>query len=624
LEAIVNSFGGVYLCGINGYNFVDDILIQQMNDAIKHRGPDDSGIFIDNNVTFGHQRLSIIDLSPAGHQPFEYNHKDRKVVIVFNGEIYNFQEIKVELEAKGYKFFSKSDTEVLLASYLEWGYECVNHFNGMWAFVIYDVNNEIFFCSRDRTGKKPLYYYNQKEKFIFSSELKGILASNGDIARENNIDPQALGLYFSLGFIPAPYTIYKNVCKLEARQNLVFNLKDGSIRKWYYYEIPEYKPIYDKRKLIAEGRAILKDAVRLRLISDVPIGAFLSGGLDSSAIVGEMSTFVELKNLHTFSVGFEGKYDETPYINLVKNYFGTIHHHTLFKEKDFEQLIDIYAWIYDEPFGEFSGFPNYDISKIAKQYVTVVLSGDGGDEIFGGYFTHVIGKRMELIQKLPKWMRLAGSKIPVKKNLNNLTSLFMLKKAFKRSLFPSEQFYAMLEEDVLKPEIHQKWTIEKLQYCLKKSGGSFSETLRLYDLLFGTLSDHYSTKVDRASMANAVETRSPFLDYRFIEFAQKIPAGWKVDLFKTKKLMREIIKGIVPEEILRRGKQGFEPPLKEWINNEKYTVRMQKAIEYITKIDTDLAIFLKDRVLEEQNILFTEYRIRLFLFSIWWEKWINK
>ncbi len=612
------------MCGINGFNFLDNTLIQKMNDAIKHRGPDDSGIFADNNVTLGHQRLSIIDLSSAGHQPFVYNHKNRKVVIVFNGEIYNFQEIKMDLEAKGYKFFSKSDTEVLLASYLEWGYECVNHFNGMWAFVIYDTGNKIFFCSRDHTGKKPLYYYNQNEKFIFSSELKGILTSNDSIAREDNIDPQALGLYFSLGFIPAPYTIYKNIFKLEARQNLVFDLTNKSIRKWYYYEIPEYKPVYDKRKLIEEGRALLKDAVRLRLISDVPVGAFLSGGLDSSAIVGEMSAFVKLKNLHTFSVGFEGKYDETPYIELVKDYYGTIHHHVMFKEKDFEQLIDIYAWIYDEPFGDFSGFPAYDISKIAKQYVTVVLSGDGGDEIFGGYPTYVNGRRMELIRKLPKWLRTAGSRIPAKKNLNNLTSLYALQEAFKISLYPYEQYYAVsMEKDLLKSEIYKSWTIEKLKNCYEKSGGSFAETLRLYDLLYNTLSDHFLAKVDRASMAVAVETRSPFLDYRFIEFAQKIPVKWKVDLFKTKKLMREIIKGLVPKEIIKRGKQGFVPPLAEWIKNEKYLPIMEEAIENLTKIDSDLAVFLKDKVLKEQNIIYTQYRIRLFIFSIWWRKWIN-
>jgi asparagine synthase (glutamine-hydrolysing) len=615
------------MCGINGFNFLDNMLIQQMNDAIKHRGPDDSGIFADNNVTLGHQRLSIIDLSSAKHQPFVYNHENKKVVIVFDGKIYNFQEIKMDLEVKGYKFFSKSDTEVLLASYLEWGYECVSHFNGMWAFVIYDVNNEIFFCSRDRVGKKPLYYYNQKEKFIFSSELKGILASNVDISIEENINPKALGLYFSLGFIPAPYTIYKNIYKLEATQNLVFDLKDKSIRKWYYYEIPEYKPIYDKKKLIEEGRALLKDAVRLRLISDVPIGAFLSGGLDSSSVVAEMSTFVKLKNLHTFSVGYEGKYDEkydeTPYINLVRNYFGTIHHQPMFTEKDFDQLIDTYAWVYDEPFGDFSGFPTYQISKIAKRYVTVVLTGDGGDEIFGGMMTHVTGKRMDLIRKLPKWIRAIGARIPAKKNLDGYTSLYLLKEAFRISLLPHEQFYATsLEKDVLKPEIYKNWTIEKLKYCYEKSGGSFAETMRLYDLLYRSVSDHYLAKVDRASMANALETRCPFLDYRFIEFAQKIPAEWKVGSFKTKKLMREIIKGIVPEEIVNRGKKAFTPPVVEWINNEKYTLRREEAIENITKIDNDMATFLQNRVLKEQNRLYTEYRIRLFLFSIWWEKWI--
>jgi asparagine synthase (glutamine-hydrolysing) len=296
----------------------------------------------------------------------------------------------------------------------------------------------------------------------------------------------------------------------------------------------------------------------------------------------------------------------------------------MFKEKDFEQLIDIYAWIYDEPFGDFSGFPAYDVSKIAKHYVTVALSGDGGDEIFGGYLNHIIGKRMELIRKLPKWLRAAGARIPVRNNLDSSISSYALKKAFKISLSPHEQFYAMsMGEDVLKTEIYKNWTIEKLKYCYEKSGGSFAETLRLYDLLYNTLSDHYLAKVDRASMANAIETRWPFLDHRFIEFAQKIPSEWKIDLFKTKKLMREIIKGIVPEEIVRRGKQGFTPPLAEWIKNEKYTPRMEEAIENIAKIDNDMAVFLKDKVLKEQNMIYTQYRIRLFLFSIWWEKWIN-
>ncbi|GAG65980.1 unnamed protein product, partial [marine sediment metagenome] len=353
---------------------------------------------------------------------------------------------------------------------------------------------------------------------------------------------------------------------------------------------------------------------------DVPVGAFLSGGLDSSSIVAEMSHFIDLKNLNTFSLGFEGKYDETPYINLVRNYFRTIHHHAIFTEKDFEQLIDLYAFIYDEPFGDSSGFPTYNVSKIAKQFVTVVLSGYGGDEVFGGYKTYVNGRRMDLIRKLPRWLRAIGARIPAKKNLDSYTSLYLLKEAFRISLVPREEFYAMsLEKDVLKPEIYKSWTIEKLKYCYEKSGGLSAEAIRLYDLLYNTLSDHYLVKVDRAAMANAVEVRCPFLDHRFIEFAQKIPSEWKVDSFKTKKLMRKIIKGIVPDEIVRRGKQGFYPPIVEWIKKDKYTLRMKKTIKNITKIDNKMATFLQDKVLKEQNITYIQYRIRLFLFSIWWK-----
>lgn len=612
------------MCGINGFNYKNDLQMKKMNKAIEHRGPDDTGVYSDSHVTLGHQRLSIIDLSPAGHQPMSYTHNKRKAIIVFNGEVYNFQEIKNQLIEKGYKFNSKSDTEVILASYFEWGYDCIKRFNGMWSFVIYDLRDQTLFCSRDRLGKKPFYYFHSENTFMFSSELKGIVAAKPDIAKKENIDPDALSLYFSLGYIPAPYSIYKNIRKLEARQNLVFDLKEKSIKKWYYYELPEYKPIYDKKKLIEEGRNLLKDAVRLRMVSDVPVGAFLSGGLDSSSIVAEMANFTNLKNLHTFSIGFEGKYDETKYIDIVRKYLGTIHHHTYFTEKDFEKLNDTIAWINDEPHGDPSAFPSYMVNNMAKKYATVVLSGDGGDEIFGGYPIFVIAKRLDLIRKLPKWFRNICSNVPVKKNLNSSFSLYALRNAFKKSLTPSEHFYATsTENDVFLPDIYKKWTIEKLKYCYKKAGGLSTEALRIYDLLFNTVSDNYLAKTDRTSMANTIEVRSPFLDYRFIEYSQKIPTEWKVDLSKTKKLMREIIQGIVPKDILKRGKQGFVPPLEKWIYNEKYTAKMKHVLKFITEIDYALASFLDEKVLKEHNTVYSVYRIRLFLFSAWLDRWIS-
>ncbi len=625
------------MCGINGFNWGNEALISSMNKIIKHRGPDDEGFFVNNSVSISQVRLSIIDITPAGHNPMFYDKKHgafsekhnpefmkkTELGIVFNGEIYNYQEIKNELLIKGYNFSTKCDTEVILASYLEWGFDCVKRFNGMWAFSIYDQRKKILFCSRDRLGVKPFYYYYKDEKFIFSSELKGILAhQNLKINTLKNINKDAVKFYFATGFVPSPYSIYNDIYKLEGSQSLIFDLVSKKIKKkWKYYEIPTYHPLYDKKKLIAEGREILRDATRLRMIADVPVGAFLSGGLDSSTVVGVMKDFTELHKLHTFSIGFEGKYDETKYIDIVKNYFKTKHHHQYFKEKDFEKLINKYAWMYDEPFADYSGFPTYKVSELAKKHVTVCLSGDGGDEIFGGYASHLNGYRMDILYKIPKFIRIIGAKIPAKKNLNGYVSLYTLKSAFKTSLSEKKYFYSnVLEEDMYKPQIYKKITSEKLSYALKKSDNKLSEALRIYDLMFNTLQDNFLVKVDRASMANALEVRSPFLDYRFIEFAQKIPSEWKQNSRQTKILMRQIIKNIIPKEILYRGKQGFSPPIDKWILEDKY-MKIIREYELILE-DKELGTFYK-RILSEKNNMSTIYKIRLFIFARWKKKWVR-
>ncbi|MCW3975985.1 MAG: asparagine synthase (glutamine-hydrolyzing) [Candidatus Bathyarchaeota archaeon] len=613
------------MCGINGFNFIDKKLIESMNSAIKHRGPDDEGIFTDRNISLGNVRLSVLDLSKAGRQPMTYKHRNRLVTIVHNGEVYNFLEIKKRLEKKGYEFKSRTDTEVILASYIEWGYKCVNNFNGMWAFVIYDPAKNLFFCSRDRLGQKPFYYYFDGKKFIFSSELKGIIKHKYlRLNQKEKINKEALELYFALGFIPSPYTIYTNTFKLEPRQSLIFNLDSKKIKKWFYYKIPKYNPINDSRKLIEEGRNLLKDAVRLRMISDVPIGALLSGGLDSSTTVGFMKELTDIKNLHTFSIGFEGEYDETPFITIVKEYFNTNHHQYQFTERDFEELIEIYSFIYDEPLSDSSGFPTYKLCKKAREYITVALSGDGGDEIFGGYHEHIVGYRMDFIRKIPKFLRLLLSKIPAKRNLNNYASLFLLKKAFKASLYdPTLFFIKALEGEIFLPEVFRNWTIKKMRDCNKYNVDSIAEAFRLYDMLYNTLPDNYLAKVDRASMAEALEVRSPFLDYRFIEFSQKIPTKWKTDLFHTKILMRDIIKGILPNEIIYRSKQGFVPPLQEWILNKKHESFLLHSLDLLKDLSPELYFFLKDKALKEKNKLYGRYKIRLFLFGKWMEKWIK-
>ncbi|AEH06051.1 asparagine synthase (glutamine-hydrolyzing) [Methanothermococcus okinawensis] len=642
------------MCGINGMiRFNGDIEIDElssMNESIKHRGPDDDGVFVYNGIDYsvglGHVRLSILDLSEKGHQPMGYVVENDKIiyndndlnnadiVIAYNGEVYNYLELK---EKYHLKTETGTDTEIILKLYAKFGFDCVKEFNGMWAFCIFDKRKNIIFCSRDRLGIKPFYYYfneNSKE-FIFSSELKGIISVK-PVNKKENINKDAVGLYFALGFIPSPYSIYKNVFKLESRQNLIFDLNSKEIKKNYYWELPQYNPIHDKNKLIEEGKKLLYDAVKLRMRSDVPVGAFLSGGLDSSTVVGVMKEYTDLKNLHTFSIGFEGKYDETPYINIVKDYFKTNHHHHYFKEEDFEELIDKYSWIYDEPFGDYSGFPTYKVSEMAKQFVTVCLSGDGGDEVFGGYKFHLISKRIEYLKKIPISVRMIFFNILNNNLLKKNPTFYLIKEAIKLSLIKNyEKFYSeLLDGDFIISSNGKIWIEKNLKYCLNKTNSQLSESIRVFDLLFRTLSDNFLVKVDRASMANALEVRSPFLDYRFAEFSQKIPNEYKVDFFKTKKLMRKIIKDILPDEIVNRGKGGFEPPLDKWILDDKYRGFLENGLNILEALGLkSLAKFYKNKIFGlnqkyiknaiKDNKICSIYKIRLFLFAKWWERWIN-
>lgn len=629
------------MCGINGYNWNESKIIKDMNKSINHRGPDDSSIYFDNEISFGQVRLSILDLSNAGRQPMFYNKlygasndnfnkqniTKSPLAITFNGEIYNYIEIREELKKNKYKFSTDTDTEVILAAYHLWGEECVKKFNGMWAFVIYDKKNKTLFCSRDRLGVKPFYYYEKDGKFIFSSEIKGILQhKNLNINTKDNLCKEAVQFYFTMNYIPAPYTIYKDIKKLYSSHNMIYDLKKKKIIKIEkYYEIPKLKPLNDKKRLIKEGRELLKDSVKLRMRSDVPVGAFLSGGLDSSTVVGVMKEMTDASKLHTFSIGFEGKkYDETPYINIIKNHFKTNHHHYYFKEKDFSELLKKFVEIYDEPFGDYSGFPTYKVSSMTKKHVSVCLSGDGGDEIFAGYNMHLAGARMDFIRKIPKPIRWTLSKMPAKKNLNDVVSLYTLKMALKVSLYDKKDFYARaIEEERYRPQIFKKWSKEKLAYCLKKGDNKMSEALRIHDLLFNTLADYFLVKVDRASMQHALEVRSPFLDYRFIEFAQKIPSNLKTDIKQTKILMREIIKDILPEEITNRGKQGFTPPVNKWIINKTYETELKSGLEIIKELDDELYKYFKNKVMKEKNMLYNDDRTRLYIFNLWFKRWIK-
>jgi len=604
------------MCGIAGFSWKDEKLLKVMTDTLSHRGPDQYGYFVDSHVSLGHRRLSIIDLSEKGRQPMHT--KNNELAIVFNGEIYNFQDLRKELESE-FSFTSSSDTEVILYAYKKWGVDCFKKFNGMWAMCLYDKQAHKLVLSRDRLGKKPLYYSWDGEHIIFGSELKALLAHN----IPKKINKEAMDFYLTIGYIPSPHSIYENVFKVEPRQVIEIDLKGKKLKKSFYYDFPKYDPIFDKEKLINDGRALLKDSTRLRMIADVPVGAFLSGGLDSSSVVATMTELTDKSKLHTFSIGFEGKYDETKYMEVVKDAFGTNHHHQYFTEKEFEALFDHIYHYYDEPFGDFSNFPTYEVSKLARKYVTVSLSGDGGDEIFGGYPFHQVAARLELIKILPKWLRkLAFVVWPKRKDMSFVGQIH---EGLRLSFVPEQKFFAEIGSEVLyRSETFKKWSQSKMKEMLEICRGNFVEAAIKYDLFYQTLADNYLVKTDRASMANSLEIRSPFLDVRFVEYSAKIPTKWKVSAFKTKILMRDIIKGLVPEVIRTRGKQGFTPPLIEWVKQEKYQTMIKNALESLHEkkvISDDWYDFYKSKVMVSDNKVFDQCKIRILLLWKWWEAW---
>ena len=545
------------MCGINGFNFKNEDLAFAMNKEIIHRGPDNKSIWYNEIVTFGHVRLSIIDTSIFGNQPFKYIHNEKEYVIVFNGEIYNYIEIKDYLTTENYKFNTVSDTEVILAAYDFWGEECVNQFNGMWAFSIFDKQKNILFCSRDRLGVKPFYYYYKDGIFIFSSELKCILKhENLHINDKSNINKESVDMYFSCAFIPAPLTIFYDVFKLEASHSIVFNLDNQSLTKYRYFKPLKQKPIHDKQILFKELDNLFNDSIKLRMRSDVPVGSFLSGGIDSTGIVYGIMKNYNLKNFHTFSVGFEGVFDETPYVNIATNKLKNVtQHHEYYHKYDWKEDQANYTFVYDEPFGDYSGFPTLHVSKMASKIVTVVQSGDGGDEIFGGYEPYSRALAIEKIRIIPKFIRSILLKL-----INKRNNLFFrpFKEALKLSMQKNENFISnFLENERFISENFKIWSSAKLRECLALTNNNLSEGLRMFDLLYFSLSDKYLTKLDRASMFNSIEVRSPFLDYRFIEFSLKIPTEYKCSITTNKILLKEYFKNKlpkVPSEIINRKK----------------------------------------------------------------------
>ena len=642
------------MCWINWFIKVSDNskeVLNNMNKSIIHRGSNWQWIFVENKkwkqIWLWQVRLSIIDLSDAWFQPMYYDKNvwcfsekynseyidkywNTALKIVFNWEIYNYQDLKSKLMGKWYKFTSKTDTEVILASYIEWWKDCVNKFNWMWSFVIYDPENAELFCSRDRLWKKPFYYYFDGEQFIFSSEIKWILKHKElKINRKENIDSEAIDFYFTTWYIPAPWTIYKNVKKLEARHSMIISIDKSwklSLKDECYYKIPKYEPINDKKGLIEEWKKLLEETVKDRMFtSDVPVWANLSGWLDSSSVVAEMTKRVDKEKLHTFSIWFEWKYDESKYIHIVEKAFWTNHHHEYFEESDFEKILSDIYYYYDEPFWDYSNFPTTFVSQLAKKHVTVVLTWDGWDEIFGGYMMHQVWAQMSIIWKIPRFLRKKIYYI-IPRTKNNLSILSKLKEAFRVSLLPKEEFmWNIWWSSLYKPKVYVDWAKEKMSEILEADGWNFTQAMIDFDLFYNTLADNFLVKTDRASMSQSLEYRSPFCDVRWIQWWRKCPTKRKTNRYNTKILMKEIIKDIVPKEVVNRGKQWFKPPIDKRILWNAYQDKIIKSINeyYNEKILSKNRYDVLLKQIKMNNVLWWDMSIRFYLFILRYEKWIK-
>jgi asparagine synthase (glutamine-hydrolysing) len=571
------------MCGITGKiyfnkNKVSKEDIVKMNKKIAHRGPDDSGIYVspDEKIGLGHQRLSIIDLSPLGHQPMSYLNRYQ---IVFNGEIYNFQEKKSLLEKDGYSFKSKSDTEVIMALYDKYKEKCLDHLRGMFSFAIYDEKKQTIFCARDRVGKKPFKYYLDKNVFIFASELKAILTQK-DYKKEP--DYIAIHHYLTLQYVPAPLTGFKDIKKLEPAHYLKIDLKTRKVEKTLYWKL-DYSKKLDlseeewKRKIIKK----LEESVKLRMISDVPLGAFLSGGIDSSAIVALMSKNSK-KPIKTFSIGFEEqKYNELGYAQIIAKKFKTDHKEFIVKPNAIEMLPKL-VYQYEEPYADSSALATYYVSKMTRDFVTVALNGDGGDENFAGYGRYSVqkfGLWYDKIMPIHKLIILPITKF-LAKNIKN--TFFDRVNIFAKTLTENYNYryvnYIRYFSNEAKKEIYTDNFKEKTKginsYDIVankfKEAGTKNKTEQALFADFSTyLPNDLLVKVDIDSMAVSLEGRSPFLDHELLELTAQIPFNLKLKGLNNKKyILKESLRGMVPDEVMFRPKMGFGVPLDSWFRNE--------------------------------------------------------
>lgn len=585
------------MCGICGKLLYEDVVpepasIKKMCNTILHRGPDDEGIYTAPHIGLGQRRLSVIDLESNACPPLV--NEDRTVRLVFNGEIYNYKELRKILLERGHRFSTKSDTEVVIHLYEDDGVKCLKKLRGMFAFALWDARREILFCARDRLGKKPFCYSSNPKYFVFGSEIKTITA-DPDVTVSP--DYHALDLYLTYQFVPSPLTAFKGIKRLRAGEYLTCDLK-GNVKTECYWEPPlAEKTSASPEEIESELVLQLRESVRLRMISDVPLGAFLSGGIDSATIVALMAQ-ESGRPVKTFSVGFEeDAFNELPYARLLAERYGTDHHEIIIKPNAAE-ILPLLVKNYNEPFADSSALPMYYVSKMTRQYVTVALSGDGGDESFAGYNNYraiLAWNEWNIIPfQLRKMLTVIGSGIldMFPDNYNNAARL-------RRGL---SMFGAANVKDrrlqfgtIVKPEEKRLAYTSLFRDLIAKPPGP-KDPLSIYPWIEGMdaldwlirhdlshyLPDCLMVKTDIASMANSLEVRCPFLDHEYVEYAASIPSRYKRDATGGKLILKSAVKDLLPKEILNRTKTGFGIPIAKWFRSDLAPLLKETLLDKIS------------------------------------------
>src|SRR5579863_63567 len=560
------------MCGILGLFNRTGVLPQSETfvaalDRLKLRGPDDSGTWQDECAMLGHRRLAIVDLSPSGHQPMESS--DRRYVIVFNGEIYNHRELRPRLNPRG-EWRGTSDTETLMEAYRTWGVDCLKHLNGMFAFAIWDRAERTLFIARDRMGVKPLYYSDRNGTFGFSSRPGALNMLAGDGALE--VNPEGLRVYLELGYIPAPLSFHRDIRKLPAGHYLLVNAR--GVRRIRYWDYRSIKPdpsmaTRPEGELVEELDSLIRSAVKMRLMSDVPLGAFLSGGVDSGVVVAAMKQ-AGVAHPKTFTIGFtEAAYNEGPAAAKAAQYLGIDHIHETLGVNSLLDLLPAYIQEFDEPFADSSAFPTMAVARLARRHVTVALSGDGADELFGGYHYYpLIDRLAPMLAWRARTKRSAGrvfSSLPWHRtkllagalHCQDTVGLFH----FLRSV--SKDYPPLVQVDIFRSTVNSESWFSQFASAFAVDLSAAETAMRLDAGL--TLPDLYLQKVDVATMAFSLEARCPMTDYRLVEWAMRLPMRFKLRGGETKYLLKKVLSKYLPAECVYRPKMGFAVPLAQWL-----------------------------------------------------------